>query len=451
MAAAIEAARCGLPSALLDEGAMQAGPTDAHERLRRELREVNDRVRVLSGTAALGIFGDREVLWARGDASGAFRAERIILATGGHPRPVPFPGWTLPGVIAIGEARALDEARNAHSARRALVAGTGPALLDAARRLLEAGVEVVSVLEAGMPPWADGTFPRVAGEPGLLEDASDSWRRLARAGVPVLFRHTIFAVHGRDAVAAATFGPVDPDDWRPLKDRARDVDVDLVVVGFGDVGNHELAVLAGCRQRFDPTLSDWATIRDPLMRTTAPGIFAVGDGSGVAGGLVAEEEGRIAGITAAEDAGAIDPGIADARRAGPLERLRALAAARATLDDASRLRPGLLDLVEPDTVLCPCEGVTLAAFRSALDEGARDLSSVKLLTRLGMGMCQGRRCGPPASSQLCRASRRTPEQVGRINPRPPVRPVTLGTLARMAGVAPSHVSDPGDAIVGGAS
>jgi hypothetical protein len=95
--------------------------------------------------------------------------------------------------------------------------------------------------------------------------------------------------------------------------------------------------------------------------------------------------------------------------------------------------------------------VTLRDVRAALVEGARDMSSVKLLTRLGMGPCQAKECNPVAGMVLCRETRRTPDQIGRINPRPPLRPVTIGALARMQGVFPSTDVDPRDALGGGGS
>jgi hypothetical protein len=274
---------------------------------------------------------------------------------------------------------------------------------------------------------------------------------LSRAGIPVLFGHTVFAAYGRDGVGSVSYGPVDPGDWRPQKERAKTVEADLVVVGFGFVSNTELSVLAGCRQQYLHQAGGWVPVRDRLMQTTVPGVSAVGVGAGIAGDLVAEEEGRIAGITAAERAGAMTAKGAADRRAGPLARLRSLAEVCAALDEVSRIRPGLLDLADPDTLMCPCEKVRLGEVQQALCEGACDLQAVKLLTRLGMGVCQGRSCGPSTGMFLCRAIGRTPEEVGRINPRPPVRPVTLGVLARMGGVTSSMLADPQDAADGDAS
>jgi len=223
-----------------------------------------------------------------------------------------------------------------------------------------------------------------------------------------------------------------------------------VVVGFGFVPNTQLTELAGCRHRYVHEVGGWVPERDVHMQTSVAGVFAVGDGAGVAGAQVAVEEGRVAGITAGERAGTLSAHAATSRRAAPLRRLRALARLRAVLDDLSRLRPGLLDLATPETLACRCEEVSHGEVRAALDQGARDMRAVRLLTRLGMGPCQGRNCSSSMEQYLRRATGRTPEQVGRINPRPPVKPVTLGALARMNGMR-EIAEAPGKDPLGGPS
>src|SRR6516165_10669541 len=110
----------------------------------------------------------------------------------------------------------------------------------------------------------------------------------------------------------------------------------------------------------------------------------------------------------------------------PLQRLRSLRQLREALDNAVRPPPAPLHLATPRTLVCRCEEVSLAEVQTALDQGARDLQAVKLLTRLGMGVCQGRNCAPAMGPYLRRATGRTADEVGRINPRPPTTPVPLG-------------------------
>jgi hydrogen cyanide synthase HcnB len=454
LGAAIEAARAGLPCTLLDEAAHLGGQIyrplppefriseprhlgrdfERGERLRREFATVADRVEVISGAAVFGLWDSgREVAWTSGHTSTTQSAERLVLATGAYERPVPFPGWTLPGVITAGGAQTLVKTLRIRPGRRALVAGTGPLLLVVANQLHEAGVEVAAVLEAGRPSWSPTQLPSILGEWELMRDAWEYWRGLRRARIPLLFNHTIFEAHGTEGVTAASYGPVDAVDWTPRGDRAVRVDVDHVVVGFGFVPNTQLTESAGCRHEYVHELGGWVPVRNEFLETTIPGLFAVGDGAGVAGSVVALQEGRVAGITAAQQAGVIDRAEADLRRAGPLKRLQSLSGVRRILDRMSRMRPGLSALATPDTLVCRCEEVALREVNVALAQGARDLQAVKLLTRLGMGQCQGRNCAPSTAMIMSGALSYGPASAGRINPRPPVSPVTLGALANMRG------------------
>jgi len=451
MAAAIEAARAGLACTLVDEAPRLGGQIYRQppygfrvhdtkelgrdyargEAFRAELAAVGARIEVRPNTTVLGIWG-REVTWSSGESSGTIPFERMIIATGAYDRPVPFPGWALPGVMTAGGAQGLVKTMHVRPGRRAVVAGTGPLLLVVANQLRKVGVEVVSVLEAGRPSWSPRASGKVWRETGLLRDAWDYWRGLRRARVPLVFNHTVFEAHGEQEVEAVTFGPVDPETWRPVRERGRTVDADLCVVGFGFVPNTELTELAGCRHEYVADVGGWIPVRTSRMETTVPGVFAVGDGAGVAGALVAVEEGRIAGITAAEQAGLLRTVEADQRRAQPFERLRSLSRVREVLDAISRIRPGLCELATPETLACRCEEVSIGEVTGALEQGARDLQAVKLLTRLGMGPCQGRNCGPSMTLHVANAVPCTPAETGRINPRPPIKPVTVGALARLS-------------------
>jgi NADPH-dependent 2,4-dienoyl-CoA reductase/sulfur reductase-like enzyme len=471
MAAAIEAARAGLTPTLIDEAPRLGGQVYRHlpepfhvedsrrlgndfargERLRAEFAAVADRVEVLPNTTVLAVWPNREVLWAGDERSGVLRAERLIIAGGAYDRPMPFPGWTLPGVMTAGGVQTLLKTMRIRPGRRVLIAGTGLLILSVAHRLHESGAEVACILDAGDPPWAGGAFPAGWRECEPIKDARHHFERLREANIPFLSNHTVFEAHGPGEVQAASFGAVDSATWRPLKSFPQTIEVDLVVVGFGFVPNTELTELAGCRQEYLPDLGGWVPRRDPLMQSSVSGVFAVGDGAAIGGVHVAMEEGRVAGITAAEQAGVITSKDAADRRKDLLERLQSLAGVRAWLSEISRMRPGLLDLAAPETLACRCEEVSFAEVRAAMEQGAKDLQAVKLLTRLGMGPCQGRNCAPHTGMLLCRATGETPVKVGRINPRPPVKPVTLGALAEMEGVSRTAVADPLDAVGGGAS
>jgi hypothetical protein len=81
-----------------------------------------------------------------------------------------------------------------------------------------------------------------------------------------------------------------------------------------------------------------------------------------------------------------------------------------------------------DTIVCRCEEVRFDAIRTAVtDLGARDARAVKLLTRAGMGWCQGRICGRPVASMT--GTPPTAETAAAMARRMPAQPVPLGLLA----------------------
>jgi NADPH-dependent 2,4-dienoyl-CoA reductase/sulfur reductase-like enzyme len=118
---------------------------------------------------------------------------------------------------------------------------------------------------------------------------------------------------------------------------------------------------------------------DDDQQTSIPGVYAVGELTGIGGLEKALIEGEIAGWTAANHAD----------HAVGLHRQRARARRFVTLlGDAFALRDELRHLADDATIVCRCEDVSFGRLKS--HAGWRD---AKLQTRCGMGACQGRICG----------------------------------------------------------
>lgn len=86
------------------------------------------------------------------------------------------------------------------------------------------------------------------------------------------------------------------------------------------------------------------------------------------------------------------------------------------------------EILKDDMLVCRCEEVTVADVKEAIRRGARDVTEVKLRTRAGMGLCQGRTCEALVQAILRQELGSTPEEIGFSTPRTPQRPVTFGTL-----------------------
>jgi NADPH-dependent 2,4-dienoyl-CoA reductase/sulfur reductase-like enzyme len=454
LAAAIAAAEAGLEPMVLDEQpraggqiyrqpppAFSARPVAATGPSARRGAELlgrfdslRDRITLLSETRAWGVFPPRRLAVSGPHGWDMIEAEALVLAPGAYEYVPPFPGWTLPGVMTPGGAQHLAKAMHVRPGRRALVAGTGPFLLVVAEGLHRAGVEVAGVVEAARTAEALAALPRLLTHPRLLREGLGYLHRLRRAGIPVHRGAVVAEARGDGELREAVVAPCDRE-WRPDLSRARAVAVDTLCVGYGFVPRTQLAQLAGCRLRFADELGGWIPEADEDLQTSVPGVWVAGDGRGVAGALVAQEEGTLAGLAAARELGALSREAFLGARKPVRRRLRRLGHFRAALDRLSRVRPGLSTLAAPDTVVCRCEELTRAEVETGLDFGGTDLRTLKVMTRLGMGPCQGCLCWPATARWVAARTGRPIEEIGPVSVRPPVAPLTLGELAREAGLA----------------
>jgi hydrogen cyanide synthase HcnB len=165
------------------------------------------------------------------------------------------------------------------------------------------------------------------------------------------------------------------------------------------------------------------------METSVPGIYAVGDGAGVAGRKVAIEEGCIAGISAASALGYLSRANAGKQIKPYRKRLNKINRFRKILDDISLPRKGLYELATDETVICRCEEVTLKQLKAALADDTIQIKDFKRMTRMGMGSCEGRMCGPSIIEMMRHRLNASAEDIGCLRPRPSIKPVALGVLA----------------------
>jgi NADPH-dependent 2,4-dienoyl-CoA reductase/sulfur reductase-like enzyme len=436
--AALAAAGHGLSVAVIDENAAAGGQVwrapapsvardDADAQDGAALRQLLAASSVRHLDSATAWLIAREDAWridiVRHGVSDTVTADALIIATGAHERVMPFPGWTLPGVIGLAAATILLKANGVLPGRRTVIAGCGPLLSLVAAAILKAGGTVAAVVDlASRAEWL-GALPALAARPDLLARGA-LWRaRIAAARVPMFHRHGVIAADGTDTLGAVLLGRVDAEGRRVPGAPIVTIAADALAIGHGLVPDTAATRLLRLRHRYDPA-SGWVADRDAGLAASADLLWLAGEVGGIGGAAVAALQGRLAGLAAARalgrsvaeaDIGRIQAGIARAGRA---------AAAMAWM---MRPRPAMADAITPDTIVCRCEDVSRAVIDAAIAAGAHDLNQVKQWTRCGMGPCQGRMCGEAAASLLA------PHVGGRedVLPwtgRPPLRPVSADDL-----------------------
>ncbi len=372
IAAAARAAESGAKVVMADQGMRPGGQVWRHRerstlpRLARGWLDRLDRsgATIIARATVTDATSDGTVSIVHEGGRTMVHARAVVIATGARELFIPYPGWTLPGVMGIGGAQALVKGGMHVRGKRVIIAGSGPLILPVAAIMAHAGARLAAVLEQAPASAVAGFARTLWRHPGKLADAA----RYRSAFALTSYRTGCWVARaegdGRLQRATLTDGR---HTWSE--------ECDLLCCSYGLVPNVDLALLMGC------AVDDGRVVVDPSQRTSVRGVFAAGEPTGIGGELAALTEGEIAGLCASDRSASVDRALTGAR-----QRWRAFAE-RLSLSFGPR--PELRALAEPDTIICRCEDVPL----SRLDP-AWSVRQAKLYTRIGMGPCQGGVCGP---------------------------------------------------------
>jgi NADPH-dependent 2,4-dienoyl-CoA reductase/sulfur reductase-like enzyme len=433
VSAAIEARARGLSVLLLDENrapggriwqALEArGATDADDaaalRTLQAFRACGAEARWQA--AVWAIDPDGTVYWSEDRATRSARGAFVLLATGTTERPMPFPGWTLPGVMTVGAAQIALKTGGLVPSGASWMAGQGPLLLLYAVQALRAGGRLAGILDLSERAALLAALRHLpAALPAFAELRKGlAWRwEIARAGVPWIRARELRA-EGDGALGRIRFRAGGRDRTEPA---------DLLLVHDGVIPSVQITRALGCAHAWDAAQRCWKPVTDAWGATSLPGLLAAGDGAGIGGAPAAACAGRLAALGAACALGRIDAATRDAA-AAPLRAAQARhLALRPFLDALYAPRPPRLD---DATLVCRCEEVTAGQIRQAATIGALGMNQLKAFTRCGMGPCQGRMCGATAIEVMAQARGVPTERIEPLRTRFPTKPLTLGELAAL--------------------
>jgi NADPH-dependent 2,4-dienoyl-CoA reductase/sulfur reductase-like enzyme len=445
MAAATQAAALGVDTLVLDEQPAPGGQIYRGIETVRSARA--DDLRILGEDYAEGAalaaafrasgaaYEPGSVVWQAledgrigvscNGASHMLTAQRILFASGAMERPVPIPGWTLPGVMGAGAAQTLLKSSGLVPDVPVVILGSGPLIYLIAVQLARAGASIAAVL---LIAPEIGTADALKVLPGALRVGRTllkglAWRNELR-GMGVRM------VHGVSAPVIEGEGRADAVSYTRLDTRYR-VDAGLVLLHNGIIPNTQLSLATRCRHEWDAGQHYWRPQTDAWGGTSHARIAVAGDGAGILGAHAAASLGRLAALDAAARLGKIDAKRRDQLAGADRAELARQQRLRAVLD---RLFHPTIELLAPtgaEDIVCRCEEVTVAELQDAVAQGCTDANRVKAFTRCGMGPCQGRMCGPTAAQVIARALGQTPDLPGQFRVRLPVRPLPLAELAEL--------------------
>ncbi|WP_368670185.1 FAD-dependent oxidoreductase [Pseudomonas gingeri] len=386
-------------------------------------------------TTVWDLRSDGTVGWLKDDLAGYLRAPHVILANGAMERPVPFPGWTLPGVMTAGAVQTLLKAGRLQPVGRIVMVGTGPLIFLLADQLRRLGVKpaLIGRTDGIKDKLRALAHIRPATVPALTKGLT--WlAKLRLAGVPMLTGVSSLRAEGVDHVQSVSL---------TIGDTVRVMDCDLLVVHDGIVPSIDLAHGAGLALEWRDVDGSWRprTGLDGLAQLV-PGpsltrgdcrIRISGDARQVGGADAAIAHGRhvARSILSARDLTLVDAGATDETAA----QVHRTLASRPFIDIA--FPPGLsVQLPDDNTIVCRCEEISAGTLRQKISEGVADMNQLRGTLRCGMGPCQGRSCTISVARLLAEGNTQSKSYPVPFTSRPPLRPLPLGALASLVGVDP---------------
>jgi thioredoxin reductase len=392
-------------------------------------------IRWVGRTSVVGLFrgqGEYEyaMLLSGPEGGSRIQARFVLIAAGCYDLPAALPGWTLPGVMSAGGIQAFIKSQLLMPGERFVLTGTHPLQLVLADQILKGGGAVAAVLFA--QPLLNAVAPLLRKPFTTLRHASTliaaalCCLRLCRAGVPIRFGRTVRQVLGDRRVDGVILAPTLPGSTVQPAMMA----CDRVTLCFGFLPQSDLPRLAGADMTRNPSTGGWAATHNEWMRSSVPGLFVAGETTGVEGAEVALREGRLAGLGIALAAGRIALDAAEAKAGPTRAQLKPMKRFAAMLDELSSPASILPYLADKDTLICRCEDVTRADIEGALSGPMPPCSAnaLKLVTRAGMGLCQGRSCEHAILRIVAARMGSHNAPLPGFTPRFPIRPVSISSL-----------------------
>ena len=440
MAAAIEASRHDLSTLVLDDQPAPGGQVYRHVSRNAVQREAvpylggdywsgqaladafaASSAELWSESRVWQITGDRQVFFSRQGTAQNVQAGAVLIATGAMERPMPIPGWTLPGVMSVGAAQTILKTSGS-GADGAVFVGSGPLFYLTIWQYLQAGLAVRAVVDTAPARMRPAHY--LLAVPALMQPMlllkGVHWRAAIRRKTDYHAGATSVVITGDDSATGVAF--------RNGFGHQQTIPAAHVFIHQGVVPNVNLTMATDLQHRWHPRQLCWYPQTDMFGESSVAGIFVAGDGMGIAGAAAAAVSGRLAARRI------IARVSGDSLFMAPVWRLLKWrqAAIRPFLDSLFSPPDEWRVPQEDSAIVCRCEALTKADVDAAITLGVSGPNQLKGYCRAGMGRCQGRMCALTIQKMIHDHRGGAEDEVGHLRIRPPIRPLTVGELAALA-------------------
>lgn len=185
------------------------------EILAEQIKE-QDNIEVWLNSIAIGVFVDQKIGIQKEHEYVLVKPKKLLVATGAREKMLAFPGNTLPGVYGAGAFQTLVNRDLIKSSDRIFIVGGGNVGLIAGYHALQAGMDIVGLVEA---------LPNCGGY-------KVHEQKLRRLGVPIYTRHTVISAHGTDHLESVIISQID-ENFKPIKGTEKQFNVDTLLIAVG--------------------------------------------------------------------------------------------------------------------------------------------------------------------------------------------------------------------------
>ena len=354
----------------------------------------------------------------------SWHARSLIIANGALERIIPFPGWTIPGVIGLAASTILLKSQYVLPGQSTVVAGCGPLLIAVANGIIKSGGKVSAIIDLNSKSDWIKAFPRFFSRPDQLFKGVSWFANIMKAGIKLYGGHAVTNTKQVDNVLKISIAPINSAGSILDSKNQKIVEGDCLAIGHGLFPSTEITRLLKAKHIYDPLKGGWVPLIDDDFRSSIPGVYIAGDATGISGAFSAVQKGRIAGMAAVRDLNVMSSQKYKAKIKSELIILKKNENFGKAAVRLMKFRPELIQTITSETIVCRCEDVFRSEIDEAIESGARDLNQLKAWTRCGMGPCQGRTCSE-AIEDILASKVGSRELAGQWTGRTPLRPVPI--------------------------
>jgi len=180
------------------------------------LVEIDKNIDVWINSPVVGVFVDGMVGIVKNDKYVLVKPKNLLITTGAREKTLAFPGCDLPGVYGAGAFQTLVNRDRIKPTDKLFIVGGGNVGLIGAYHALQAGIDVIGIVEA---------LPQCGGYKVHLD-------KIKRLGIPIYTSHTVLRAEGKDHLEHVVISEID-NKFQPIKGTEAVFEADTLLIAVG--------------------------------------------------------------------------------------------------------------------------------------------------------------------------------------------------------------------------